>query len=105
MLGQDINKAKQILEKDGFHVKFETMTPPTTAEEIKTMKLNIVMNQSIDAFTVVYKKGETITLYYYDHKPEIPADTPTTPVTPGTDTGSGDTNQTTPTNPTGGTTN
>jgi len=70
--GQDINDAKAMLQKDGFKVKLEVLVPPTTVEEIKTMKTNIVMRQSLDAFTVVTKKGEEIILYYYDHIPELP---------------------------------
>lgn len=69
--GQDVNKAKSILEKNGFVVNFEILTPPTSEEEIKTMKINVVYTQSIDAFTVVTKKNQTITLGYYDHVPEI----------------------------------
>ena len=79
--GQDINTAKSILEKAGFVVTLEKMTPPTTAEEIKTMKINVVEKQSLNAFKEVYKKGESITLYYYDHVPDLPEDKPeeTTP--------------------------
>ena len=72
--GQDINKAADLLTKAGFKVTLKVLTPPTTVEEIKTMKINVVMKQSIDAFTVVYKKNENITLEYYDHKPDLPSD-------------------------------
>ena len=54
--GQDINKAKDILEKEGFKVVLKPIDPPTTVEEIKTMKINVVVRQSLDAFTVIYKK-------------------------------------------------
>lgn len=77
VLGLDVNKAKSTLEKAGFTVTLTPLTPPTTAAEINVMKVNVVLKQSIDAFTVVYKKNETITLEYYDHKPEVPVDTPT----------------------------
>lgn len=90
--GQDITKAKSILEDAGFVVKLSVLDPPTSVEEIKTMKINVVERQSLDAFTTVYKKGEEITLYYYNTKPEIP-ETPTennntnnTTTTPSTDT-------------------
>lgn len=76
--GQDINKATELLEKAGFKVTLKVLTPPTTVEEIKTMKVNVVMKQSLDAFTTIYKKNESITLEYYDKKPEIPVE-PTTP--------------------------
>ena len=51
------------------------------------MKINVVEKQSLDAFTTVYKKGEKITLDYYNTKPEIP-ETPAenTPTTPETNT-------------------
>ncbi|MBS5113289.1 MAG: Stk1 family PASTA domain-containing Ser/Thr kinase [Coprobacillus cateniformis] len=87
--GQDINKAKEILEKEGFKVVLKPIDPPTTVEEIKTMKINVVVRQSLDAFKIIYKKGETITLEYYNHKPEVPTE-PTEPTTPGNGT---DTNQ------------
>ena len=98
--GQDINKAKDLLEKAGFKVTLKVLTPPTTVEEIKTMKINVVMKQSIDAFTTVYKKNESITLEYYDKKPEIPVE-PTTPSGGGTtdpNTGTDGNNQTGTTN-------
>ena len=79
--GQDITTAKDILEKAGFKVTLKVLTPPTTAAEIQTMKINVVQSQSIKAFTVVYKKNQEIILEYYDHKPDLPADNPTTPGT------------------------
>ena len=91
--GQDIQKAKSILTEAGFTVELSVLEPPTSVEEIKTMKINVVEEQSLAAFTTVYKKGEKIVLYYYDKKPEIP-ETPETPAenennnttTPSTDT-------------------
>ena len=73
--GQSIDEAKALLESSdyGFTVKLEVLTPPTTASEIETMKLNVVMTQSIKAFTKMTKKsGTVITLGYYDTRPEIP---------------------------------
>lgn len=85
--GQDIQKAKSILEEAGFVVELNVLDPPTSVEEIKTMKINVVERQSLDAFTTVYKKGEKITLDYYNTKPEIP-ETPAEnmPTTPETNT-------------------
>lgn len=77
--GEDIQKAKDILEKEGFHVVLQPKDPPTSVEEIKTMKLNVVQSQSIEAWTVVTKKGETITLEYYDHIPDLPSEVPEEP--------------------------
>lgn len=84
--GQSVSKAKSILEEAGFIVKTKILTPPTSAEEIKTMKINVVMTQSIKAFTVVTVKGKTITIGYYDHKPALPSEEPTPqePTTPPT---------------------
>ena len=70
--GIDINQAYDILTKEGFSVTKKVLTPPTTAAEIKNMKANIVINQSLEPFTVVYKKYEPITIEYYDRIPEIP---------------------------------
>lgn len=97
--GQDIQKAKSILEEAGFVVELNVLEPPTSVEEIKTMKINVVERQSIDAFTTVYKKGEKITLDYYNTKPEIPEtpaeNTPTTPETNTPATSQPNENQTT----------
>lgn len=81
--GLSISQATQVLKDAGFNVKTKVLTPPTSAEEIKTMKTDVVITQSIDAFTVVTKKGTTITLGYYDHIPELPQEPePTTPTEP-----------------------
>ena len=112
VLGEDIQKAKSILEKADFVVNLKVKAAPTTAEEINAMKINVVLSQDIPAFTTVTKKGQTITLEYYDKKPELPTTPtePTTPTTPnnGTDTPNtgnngntgGNGNTTTPTTPT-----
>ena len=71
--GTDINKAKDILTNAGFIVEIYTLEPPQTLEEIKTMKLNVVMTQSIDAFTVITEKNTKIILGYYDEIPELPS--------------------------------
>jgi len=87
VLGLSVSQATKVLEDAGFKVKTEVLTPPTSAEEIKTMKTDVVIKQSIDAFTVVTKKGTSITLYYYDHVPDLPdePDTPTVPSDPTDD--------------------
>ena len=41
---------------------------------IEKITVNQVVRQSLDAFTTVTKKNESITLYYYNYKPEIPTD-------------------------------
>jgi len=82
--GQSIETAKKVLEEADFNVVLKVLTPPTDADEIKNMKANIVMNQSVEAFTVVTEKGTSITLEYYDHVPELPTE-PETPTDPTTD--------------------
>lgn len=103
-IGLDIETAKADLETLGFKVTLEKLTPPTSIYEIETMKLNRVEEQSIEPTTIFHKKGESITLYYYDKKPEIPKEEPeepekpTTPDTPSTGENGGTTgggNQTT----------
>lgn len=76
--GQSIEKAKEVLTEAGFVVELKVLDSPTTTEEIKTMKINVVYEQSIDAFTIVKQKGTTITLGYYDHIPALPDDNETT---------------------------
>ena len=50
------------------------------------MKTNVVITQSIPAFTVVTKKRTTITLGYYNRIPTIPSDENTNnPTTPSDD--------------------
>ena len=71
VFGTNIQKAEEILLNAGFDVEVKVKEPPTSIEEIKTMKINVVISQSIDAFTIVEKKGEKIILEYYDKKPEI----------------------------------
>ncbi len=72
--GTNINTAKDILTEAGFLVEIYTLEPPQTKEEIKTMKIDVVMTQSIDAFTVITKKNTKIILGYYDRIPELPDD-------------------------------
>ncbi|MEG0277521.1 MAG: PASTA domain-containing protein, partial [Coprobacillus sp.] len=93
VLGVGIEEAKTLLAKADFVVTLKVLPAPTSADVIKTMKINVVQSQSLKAFTVVDKKGTEIVLEYYDKKPELPVTTPD-PVTPDT----GGTNTTTPNN-------
>lgn len=81
LYGQDISVAQRILNDLGFKPKLEVLPAPTTSSQIETMKINIVMKQSVKEFTVVDKKGTEVILYYYDKKPEIPTE-PENPVVP-----------------------
>ena len=86
VVGLSVSQAQQVLEDAGFTVKLKVLTPPTSADEIKTMKTNVVITQSIPAFTVVTKKRTTITLGYYNRIPTIPSDENTNnPTTPSDD--------------------
>ena len=87
--GQSIEEAKNLLESSdyGFVVKLKKLTPPTDENEIATMKINVVYEQSIKAYTkLIKKKGRVITLSYYDKKPSLPKkDDTTTPTLPNID--------------------
>lgn len=72
--GMDIVAAATLLTNKGFSVKRETLPTPTDPNEIEKITVNQVVRQSLDAFTTVTKKNESITLYYYNYKPEIPTD-------------------------------
>lgn len=72
--GMDIDAAATLLTNKGFSVKRETLPTPTDSNEIEKITVNQVVRQSLDAFTTVTKKNESITLYYYNYKPEIPTD-------------------------------
>lgn len=71
LYGENIDTAKKTLQNLGFTVKTKKLDPPTDETEIANMKINVVIKQSLDPYTEVHKKGTSITLYYYDHKPEI----------------------------------
>lgn len=75
VVGMDINAAKSRLESKGFVVVLNKLsTDSLTEEEIDKIVINRVLRQSPDAFSTVTKNGETVTLDYYDKKPEIPED-------------------------------
>ena len=71
-IGMDIQAAKQSLESNGFVVELKVLDSPTNAIEIQTMKINVVIEQSITPYTEVTERNTKITLSYYDHRPEIP---------------------------------
>jgi len=62
--GMDIDAAATLLTNKGFSVKRETLPTPTDPNEIEKITVNQVVRQSLDAFTTVTKKNESITLYY-----------------------------------------
>ena len=75
VVGMEINAAKSRLESKNFNVVLSKLSTDSLSEdEIKNITINRVIRQSPDAFSTVDKNGETVTLYYYDSKPEISTD-------------------------------
>ncbi|WP_305140233.1 PASTA domain-containing protein, partial [Thomasclavelia cocleata] len=71
VVGMEINTAKSRLESKDFKVVLSKLsTDSLSDEEIERIEINRVMKQSPESFGTVNKKGETITLYYYDSKPD-----------------------------------
>ena len=68
-LGIEINAAKQSLENAGFNVTLEVLPTPSDEDEIRSMKINVVIDQSLSPGE--YEKGQKITLYYYKEKPTV----------------------------------
>ena len=75
VVGMEINVAKSRLESKNFNVVLSKLSTDSLSEdEIKNIAINRVIRQSPEAFSTVDKNGETVTLYYYDSKPEISTD-------------------------------
>lgn len=75
VVGMEINAAKSRLESKNFNVVLSKLSTDSLSEdEIKNITINRVIRQSPEAFSTVDKNGETVTLYYYDSKPEISTD-------------------------------
>lgn len=74
VVGYEINSAKRALESDAYaSVTLKTLdTSSLTKDEIDKIQINVVIRQSFEG--TVNKKGQEVTLYYYDKKPEIPTD-------------------------------
>lgn len=73
LYGDSISSATSTLKSLGFNVKTSVLSAPSSdAEKAKITEstINTVIKQSIAPYTVVTKKGTTITLYYYDQVPE-----------------------------------
>lgn len=72
VVGMDISSAKSRLESKGFVVVLNRLsTDSLTEEEIEKIVVNQVIKQSPEAFSTVNKSGVTVTLDYYDKKPEV----------------------------------
>lgn len=74
VVGYEINSAKTVLENDAFAVvTLKTLDASTLSkEEIEKIQLNVVVRQSFEG--TVTKKGQEVTLYYYDKKPDVSTD-------------------------------
>lgn len=73
LYGDSISSATKTLKSLGFTVKTSVLKTPTNesdAKKITSSTINTVIRQSIAPYTVVTKKGTSITLYYYDKVPE-----------------------------------
>ena len=71
VIGVDINTAKKMLEYKGILVSLEVLTPPTTEQEILNMSINVVVKQTYENEHIT-SKDTKVTLYYYDHIPQLP---------------------------------
>lgn len=72
LYGDSISSASSTLKSLGFSVKTSVLSAPTSkseASKITSSNVNTVIKQSIAPYTVVTKKGTSITLYYYDKVP------------------------------------
>lgn len=72
LYGDSISSATKTLKSLGFSVKTSVLKTPSNesdAKKITSSTINTVIKQSIAPYTVVTKKGTSITLYYYDHVP------------------------------------
>ncbi len=71
LYGDSISSATSTLKSLGFNVKTSVLKPSDDeASKVTESNLNTVIKQSIAPYTVVTKKGTTITLYYYDQVPQ-----------------------------------
>lgn len=74
VIGYEINAAKSLLENECYaEVILKPLDPNSlTEEEVEKMQINVVVKQSFEG--TVNKKGQAVTLYYYDHKPDVSTD-------------------------------
>ena len=71
VIGTDISTAKKMLEYKGIKVNLEVLNSPSDASEIQSMKINVVIKQTYENEHIT-SKDTVVTLYYYDHIPELP---------------------------------
>ncbi len=70
MISINIDKAKETLEGMDFTVVLKVLSGENlTNDQIDAIVIDEVVSQSIEPYTVVTEKGTTITLEYYDVKP------------------------------------
>lgn len=78
VIGVEINAAKKMLEYKGITIELEVLPEPTDASEIASLVINQVVKQTHENERIT-SKDTVVTLYYYDHIPEIQEDTEQTP--------------------------
>lgn len=71
VIGTDINTAKKMLEYKGIKVSLEVLDAPSDPGEIQSMKIDVVIKQTYENEHIT-SKDTVVTLYYYDHIPELP---------------------------------
>lgn len=71
VIGTDINTAKKMLEYKGIKVSLEVLESPSDPGEIQSMKIDVVIKQTYENEHIT-SKDTVVTLYYYDHIPELP---------------------------------
>ena len=71
VIGTYISTAKNMLEYKGIKVNLEVLNSPSDASEIQSMKINVVIKQTYENEHIT-SKDTVVTLYYYDHIPELP---------------------------------
>lgn len=71
VIGTDINTAKKMLEYKGIKVSLEVLDTPSDPVEIQSMKIDVVIKQTYENEHIT-SKDTVVTLYYYDHIPELP---------------------------------
>lgn len=71
VIGTDINTAKKMLEYKGIKVSLEVLDTPSDPGEIQSMKIDVVIKQTYENEHIT-SKDTVVTLYYYDHIPELP---------------------------------
>lgn len=74
VIGYTVSTATTRLENAGFVVKTQVLDPKTAEDDPDSVVPFQVVSQSVEAGTVVNKKGTTVTISYFETKPETSDD-------------------------------